>query len=80
MTIAEDKIRVIEKVLETEDTFLLREISSLLSIPSLTDYSSSPMSLDTFYAKIDQAEIAYQAGEVTDHEAVKQKIATWRNK
>lgn len=80
MTVAEDKIRVIEQVLAMDDAFLLREISSLLSIPALTDYTESPMSMDAFQAKIDRAEAAFEAGETTGHEDVKQIIASWRRK
>ncbi|GAB4051319.1 hypothetical protein [Spirosoma foliorum] len=80
MTAAEEKIKVIEKVLETNDALLLREIASLLYTPSLTDYPSQPMSQETFLAKIERAEEAARRGEVTDHEDVKKLIATWGKK
>ena len=80
MTAAEEKIKVIEKVLETNDALLLREIASLLYTPSLTDYPSQPMSQEAFLAKIERAEEATRRGEVTDHEDVKKLIATWGKK
>ena len=80
MTAAEEKIKVIEKVLETDDAYLLREIASLLHTPSLTDYPSQPMSREAFFAKIERAEEAARIGEVTDHEQVKKIIAKWSNK
>lgn len=80
MTAAEEKIKVIEKVLETDDTYLLREIASLLHKPSLTDYPGQPMSQETFLAKIERAEEAAHKGEITDHEQVKKLITTWSNK
>lgn len=80
MTAAEEKIKVIEKILETEDTYLLREIASLLHEPSLADYPIQPMSKDTFLAKIERSEEAARRGEATDHEQVKKLIATWSNR
>ena len=80
MTAAEEKIKVIEKILKTDDTLLLREIASLLHTPALTDYPSQPMNQETFLAKIERAEKAYRQGEVTDHEDVKSLIATWSKK
>ena len=80
MTAAEEKIKVIEKVLETNDALLLREIASLLHTPALTDYLIQPMSWEAFLAKIKRAEKAYQNGEVTDHDDVKKLIATWSNR
>ncbi|CAN5554588.1 hypothetical protein BH09BAC4_BH09BAC4_09860 [soil metagenome] len=80
MTAAEEKIKVIEKVLETDDAYLLREIASLLHTPSLTDYPTQPLSKEAFLAKIERAEEAARKGEVTDHEAVKKLITTRSNK
>ena len=80
MTSAEEKIRVIEKVLETDDTYLLREIASLLHTPALADYAPQSMTQAELVAKVDHAEDAYQKGEVTDHEDVKKRIVTWSNK
>ncbi len=80
MTAAEEKIKVIEKVLETDDALLLREIASLLHKPALTDYPSQPMSKEAFLVKIERAEEAYRNGLVTNHEDVKNLITTWSNK
>ena len=80
MTAAEEKIKVIEKVLETDDTLLLREIASLLHTPALTDYPNQPMSQEALKTKVERAEEAYRNGEVTDHEDVKNIIATWSRK
>ncbi|QIP16101.1 hypothetical protein G8759_27425 [Spirosoma aureum] len=80
MTVAEEKIKVIEKVLETDDAHLLREVASLLNIPSLSDYPGQPMSMENFLGKIERAEEAARQGEVTDHEDVKKLIATWSKK
>ncbi|MVM38227.1 hypothetical protein GO730_12660 [Spirosoma sp. HMF3257] len=52
MTVAEEKIKIIKKLLETSDTLLLREIASLLHIPSLTDYTNQPVSQETLLAKM----------------------------
>lgn len=70
MIAAEDKIRVIERILETDDTNLLRDIESLLHQPTLFDYQSEPMSQAAFITKIAQAEAVAQRGEVIAHEDV----------
>lgn len=80
MTAAEEKIRVIEKVLETEDAWLLREIASLLHTPALADYAPQSMTQNELLDKVDRAEKAYQHGEVTDHKDVKKAVVTWRNR
>lgn len=63
MTADEEKIKVIEKVLEADDALLLREITSLLHTPALTDYPNQPMSRDELMAKIERTEAAYRMGE-----------------
>lgn len=80
MIVSEEKIRVIEKVLETNDARLLREIASLLYTPFLNDYPNQPMSREAFLARINQAEEAIQKGQVTTHDDVKEIISTWSNK
>ncbi len=80
MTVAEEKIKVITKVLETDDTLLLREIASLLYTPALTDYPNQPMSQEVVLAKVQRAETVYRHGEVTDHEDVKRFfVSTYLN-
>jgi predicted transcriptional regulator len=80
MVAAEEKIRVIEQILETDDVALLHTIDSLLHRPALADYPLEPMSEATFMAKIDQAEEAALRGEVTSQEEVRQLIASWGRK
>lgn len=58
MTAAEERIKVIEKVLETDDAYRLREIASLLHTPSVSYYPTQPMSKEVFLAKIERAEEA----------------------
>lgn len=77
MVAAEDKIRVIERILETDNADLLRDIESLLHQPTLADYKPEPMNHATFMAKIERAEEAARRREVTPHESVRQLIATW---
>lgn len=76
MTAAEEKIKVIERVLETDDALLLRKIASLLHMPSLTDYLHQPLSREAFMGRINQAEEAIQKGEITSHNDVKKLIST----
>lgn len=80
MTAAEEKIKVIEKVLETDDALLLREIASLLNTPALTDYVSQSITQNELLDTINRAEEAALKGEVTDHEQVKKLITTWSKK
>ena len=80
MTAAEEKIKVIEKVLETDDALLLREIASLLNTPALTDYVSQPIDQNELLIRINRAEEAAQKGEVMDHDDVRKLIATWSKK
>ena len=77
---AETKIRVIERILETDDANLLRDIESLLHQPLLTDYAPVTMTQAQLLAKVEQAEQAAQRGEVTPHEAVRGLMATWKHK
>lgn len=74
MTDAEERIRVIEKVIETDDAFLLHKVASLLHTSTLADCAPQTMSHEAFIAKIGRAETAYQNGEVTDHEDVTRTV------
>lgn len=80
MTAAEEKIKVIEKVLETDDALLLREIASLLNTPALTDYVSQSITQNELLAKINRAEEAVLKNEATDHDDVRKLIAMWSKK
>lgn len=78
MIAAEEKIRVIEQILEINDADLLRAVEGLLQHPALADYKPSPMSREAFLARIEEAEAAADRGEVTAHEDVRQLIASWK--
>lgn len=77
MIAAEDKIRVIERILETDSVDLLRDIESLLYQPTLADYRPEPISHGEFVAKIERAEEAARRGEVTSHDEVRKLIKAW---
>lgn len=77
---AEDKIRVIERILETDSADLLRDIESLLHQPTLADYKPESMSQAEFAAKIERAEEAARRGEITPHDEIRKLIKEWARK
>ena len=80
MITAEEKIRVIERILETDNAYLLRDIESLLHQPTIADYTFEPMTQAAFIHKVEQAEEAARRGEVTSHDNVRKLVATWSRK
>ncbi|MDZ4845412.1 MAG: hypothetical protein SH857_07685 [Chitinophagales bacterium] len=78
MDLQTEKLNLIELLINTDDESLLKEIKSKLSKKKTA--SLKPMTLETFYAKIEAAEKAISKGEVISQKALRKEVATWRKK
>jgi len=75
-----EKLAIIEKVIKADDEYLLREIKSLLSTPSLKEYEVSVSAMDTgtFYKDIQASEQSIAEGRIKSHAEVRQMIDLWK--
>ena len=48
--------------------------------PSISKASVEAMDIETFYAKIDASEKAYQNGDIISQTALEKEITTWKRK
>lgn len=78
MNLQSEKLSLIELLINTDDENLLREIKSKLS--EKKQASLKPMSLETFYAKIEASEKAIRKGEVISQKALRKEVESWRKK
>jgi hypothetical protein len=78
MNLQSEKLNVIEKLINLNDAELLLKIKNLLNKSSKA--SANPMSIETFFAKIDASEKAYQQGDFISQSAMEKETRTWKRK
>ncbi|RLD89384.1 MAG: hypothetical protein DRJ09_06675 [Bacteroidetes bacterium] len=72
MDIQIQKLSIIHRLIQINDKSVINKIDSLLST-----ISNEPMSLEEFYARIDEAEEDVSKGDVITHSDLLKKIETW---
>jgi len=78
MSLQSEKLNLIELLINTDDAKVLKEIKSKLTRKKRS--SIKPMTLETFYAKVEAAEKAISKGEVISQKALRKEVETWRKK
>ncbi len=79
-TTAEDKLRIIEEILATDDADVLREIKLLLNRSAFSNSDVKPMSIVAFNEKFDRAEQAIRQGDVMTSDDVRVQAKSWAKK
>lgn len=77
MNLQAEKRSIIEHLIGINDKELILKIKTLLKSSKEV---LAPMSLETFYAKIDASEKAYQQDEIISQIALEKEITTWKRK
>lgn len=80
MNIQIRKLTLIEEFLKINDEEIISKVESLIKEEKNKRYESrqTPMSLDEFREKIDQAKRDSEEGRVISHQDLKRKIQTWK--
>lgn len=78
MNLQAEKLSLIEELISLNDKELILKIKSILKKSSKA--SLKPMSLESFFARIDASEKAYQKGEFISQSAMEKEITTWQKK
>ena len=77
MNLQTEKRNIIEALINLNDKELLLKIKSLLKSNKAVNF---PMSIETFYAKIDESEMAYSRGEIISQTAMEKEISSWKRR
>ena len=82
MDIRAEKLWLIERLIKIQDEVILHRVKTLIESMSRKEYEENiePMSLDTFYGRIEESENALQKGEVITQEKLREEIKTWEKK
>jgi hypothetical protein len=78
MNIRVEKLSIIEQLINVDDKELLKKIKTLLSKKAKS--SLEPIDLETFFAKIDASEKAFEQGKTITQNKLKEEIKNWRKK
>ncbi|MEO5572298.1 MAG: hypothetical protein ABIT08_00570 [Bacteroidia bacterium] len=78
MNLQAEKLSLIQELINLNDKELLLKIKSILKKSSKTAFK--PMDIETFFAKIDASEKAYQKGEIISQSVLEKEISTWKRK
>lgn len=73
-----EKLAIIEKVIKTDNEFLLQEVKTLLEEPTSLKYQ--PMEYEEFYGKIKESESDFEEGRTKNHAEVGEIIESWKRK
>lgn len=77
-----EKLWLIEHVLKMQDEVLLHRLKTLIENLSRKkeEYNLEPMSLETFYARIEESEKAMDRGEIITQDELKEEVKTWKKR
>ena len=77
-----EKLWLIEHVLKMQDEVLLHRLKTLIENLSIKGegYNLEPMSLETFYARIEESEKAMNRGEIITQDDLKEEVKTWKKR
>jgi hypothetical protein len=77
-----EKLWLIEHVLKMQDEVLLHRLKTLIEnlIIKGEEYNLEPMSLETFYARIEESEKAMNRGEIITQDELKEEVKTWKKR
>ena len=78
MNIRVEKLSIIEQLINVDDKELLKKIKNLLS--KKVKSNVEPMDLETFFAKIDESEKAFEQGKTISQQELRKEIKSWRRK
>jgi hypothetical protein len=79
MDIRADKLWLIEHLIKIQDEVLLHRIKAFIEniIRRKQEEDLKPMSIETFYSRIEESEQALQRGEVITQAELREEIKTW---
>lgn len=79
MDIRADKLWLIEHLIKIQDEVLLHRIKAFIenTIRRKQEEDLEPMSLETFYGRIEESEQALERGEVITQDELRKEIKTW---
>lgn len=79
MDIRADKLWLIEHLIKIQDEVLLHRIKAFIEniIRRKQEKDLKPMSIETFYSRIEESEQALQRGEVITQDELREEIKTW---
>ena len=78
MNLIEEKYNIIQKIINLEDKSALSKINKILDDEPAGQ--KKKMSLDTFFSKVGESEQAYEKGNYTSQENLKEEIKKWGKK
>ena len=80
MDIRADKLWLIEHLIKMQDEVLLHRIRAFIENLNKREQEENlgPMSLETFYRRIEESEEALQRGEVITQDELREEIKTWK--
>ena len=79
MDIRAEKLWLIEHLIKIEDEGLLQRIKAFIEniMRRKPGEELEPMSLETFYSRIEESEQALERGEVITQDELRKEITTW---
>jgi hypothetical protein len=78
MNIRTEKISIIEQLINVNDAGLLKKIKSILT--QSIKPKEARMDIETFFAKINESEKAFEQGKTISQEELRKEIRRWRKK
>lgn len=78
MNIQAQKLNLIERLLLLQDETVIKKIEKMLEIPEKKSQANlKPMTIDAFYARVEQAEVAIKEGRVITQADLEKEAANW---
>ena len=78
MNIQTQKLNLIERLLLLQDESIIKKIEKMLEVSiKKSQLNLKPMSVDEFYARVEQSEIAIKEGRIISQIDLEKEVASW---
>ena len=77
MNIQSKKLNLIEQLMLLQDESILNKIEKILHLPAKKGLTHKQMSLDEFYARVEESEKAIRDGKVISQKDLEKEAENW---
>ena len=77
MNIQSKKLNLIEHLMLLQDENILKKIEKMLRLPAKKESSHKAMTLDEFYARVEESEKAIRQGKVISQKDLEKEAENW---
>lgn len=77
MNIQLKKLNLIERLMLLQDESIINKMEKMLRLPAKKELTQKPMTLDEFYARVEESENAIRQGKIISQQSLEKEAENW---